>query len=83
MWRPSCVSSWLASSVSDGNIDLSIQIDLIISGADDMEFSDIITTALAVTALIGWLQSDHEPFISDEEAWSHSSLNPMSSSYEE
>jgi hypothetical protein len=48
-----------------------------------MEFSNIVTAALALVALIGWLQSDHEPFIPDEEAWEHSSLNPMSSSYKE
>lgn len=48
-----------------------------------MEFSDIIVAALAIVALIGWLHSDDEPFISDDEAWAHSSQNPMSSSYEE
>ncbi len=48
-----------------------------------MEFSDIFTTSLALIALIGWLGSDHEPIISDEDAWEYSSLNPMSSSYEE
>jgi hypothetical protein len=48
-----------------------------------MEFSDIVTACLTLISLIGWLQSDHEPFISDEHAWEYSSLNPMSSSYEE
>lgn len=48
-----------------------------------MEFSDIVTACLALIALIGWLQSGHEPLVSDEEAWEYSSLNPMSSSYEE
>lgn len=48
-----------------------------------MEFSDIVTIALALIALIGWLQTDHEPFLSDEEAWEHNSVNPMSSSYDE
>jgi hypothetical protein len=48
-----------------------------------MEFTHIIIVVLAVVALIEWGQSDHEPFISDDEAWEHSSLNPMSSSYEE
>jgi hypothetical protein len=28
-----------------------------------MELSDIITAALAIIALLGWLQSDDEPFI--------------------
>jgi hypothetical protein len=48
-----------------------------------MEFSDIVTAAFALIALIGWLQSDHEPLISEDDAWEYSSLNPMSSSYEE
>lgn len=48
-----------------------------------MEFSDIVTAGLALIGLIAWLQSDYEPFISDEEAWEYSSLNSMSSSHEE
>lgn len=48
-----------------------------------MELSDFVTATLAVLALVAWFPSDHEPFISDEEAWEYSSLNPMSSSYEE
>jgi hypothetical protein len=48
-----------------------------------LEFSDIVIAVLGLFALIGWLQSDDEPFISDEEAWEYSSLNPMSSIYEE
>lgn len=47
-----------------------------------MEFSEIVTAALALIALIGWINSDDEPFITDDEAWENSSLNPMSSSYE-
>lgn len=49
-----------------------------------MEFSDVIIAVLAIVALCGWVESaEDKPFISDEEAWAHSSQNPMSSSYED
>lgn len=49
-----------------------------------MEFSEIFTALLAVLTLIGWLQSDHESIISDEEdAWDYNTVNPLSPMYEE
>jgi hypothetical protein len=48
-----------------------------------VNYSYVIIAVLAIFALGGWVSSADEEFISDEEAWAHSSLNPMSSSYEE
>jgi hypothetical protein len=60
IWRSSYVFAGLASSVSRGNIDLSIQINLNILGTDHMEFSDVITAALAIITLLGWLLASTE-----------------------
>jgi hypothetical protein len=77
------VSDSLAQPSLGDNIDLPILLNHTAQGHKTVNYSYVIIAVLAIVALVGWIASADDEFISDEEAWEHSSQNPMSSNYEE